>query len=145
VGLNGKETALMDKILQENKTGLLYAGLIGLIASDIIPGGGDAAYFYIHKKIRDKWTEGKYTSKQYWAREALIYYTLNAAWWTIIGTAVYFTPGNYKNKLKTGVLLIGVGIAVAVIVKNIEKDEKENLAEIQQEKEDLYKKNAKTV
>jgi hypothetical protein len=134
----------MDKLLQENKTGLLYAGMLGLILSDIIPTGGDAAYFYFHRKIRDKWAKGEYTSKQYWLREALAYYLLNSAWWAMVGAAVYFTPGNYKKKLQTGVILVGAGIAISVIAKNIGKDEKEKLAEINLEKEKLLtEKNGK--
>ena len=122
----------------EGKTGLIYAGMIGLIASDIIPTLGDALYFHKHKQWRDRWTKGELTSKQYWTRELLGYYTFNSGWWLLVGLAVYFTP-KYENKLKVGLGLIGAGAALSVIYKNIQKDEKDQLAQINAAKEKIYK------
>lgn len=112
----------------EGKTGLLYAGMLGLIASDIIPTGGDFLYFKKHKEWRDKWAKGELTSKQYWTRELLGYYTFNSGWWLMVGLAVYFTP-KYENKLKVGLALIGTSAVAAIIYKNITKDESDHLAE----------------
>lgn len=128
-------------VMKENKTGLLYATLIGLVASDIIPTPGDALYFWLHKKIRDKWTRGEYTAKQYWIRESFYYYFLNSTWWALVGTAIYFTHGNYKNKLKTGIILAGAGVMISVLFKIIQKDENDKLAELQREKQLLFEQN----
>ncbi|MDD5013517.1 MAG: hypothetical protein PHW73_00260 [Atribacterota bacterium] len=120
----------------EGKTGLLYAGIIGLIASDIIPTGGDCLYFYKHKQWRDQWAKGELTSKQYWTRELFGYYAFNSAWWLMVGTVVYFTP-KFENKIKVGLALIGAGAVFTVVYKNIQKDESQQLAERNAVKEKL--------
>jgi hypothetical protein len=130
----------MDKLFQENKTGLVYAGMLGLWLSDVIPTGGDAIWFYYEKKWRDMWAKGELTAKQYWTRELFGYYFFNSTWWLMVGAAVYFTPGDYKKKLKIGILLAGAGTAIAIITKNIQKDEFEKLAEKNLAKQQLYDK-----
>lgn len=113
----------------EKSTPVLYGVLLGTVLSDIIPTPGDALYFHFHKIIRDKWANGELTSGQYWFREGLIYYTLNSAWWAVVGLAVYYTPGNFQQKLKTGLMVAGSGIAIAVIAKNIQHDNRDKLQE----------------
>ena len=131
------------EILKGEK-GVLFATLAGLVLSDIIPTPGDALYFYLNRKYRNEWTEGKLTSKQYWLRETLSYYTLNSSWWLLVGFATFYTPGTVQNKFKTFLALAGGGAVVGIIFKNIKKDEIENLSAINLEKENLYKeKNGK--
>lgn len=113
----------------EGNTGLLYAGMIGLVASDIIPTPGDALYFHYVKKWRDQWTNGKLTSKQYWLREAAGYYLFNSVYWLSIGLIVYSIPGDFRKKAKVGLALAGTGIVAAVFFKNIQKDEQDGLAQ----------------
>ena len=120
----------MDKQLAY-KIGFLSA-IGGLIASDLIPTLGDALYFHKMRKLRDDWTNGRITPKQYWAREAIYYYTFNSAWWAIVGgTAYLLSGGDYKKGIKIGIGLLGAGAVVAVFVKNIQKDNKEGLQELQ--------------
>jgi len=131
------KTNIMSKFF-EGKTGLLYAGLIGLVASDIIPTIGDAAFIGFQRKLRDKWAKGEIDSKTYWRKELGNYYLLNSGWWLIIGVAVYLTP-KYENKIKVGLALIGASAVAAIIYKNIQKDEKEQLQQINAAKEKIFK------
>lgn len=126
----------MDNIFQENKTGLLYATLVGLWLSDVLPTPGDAVYFYYTKKWRDQWSNGELTSKQYWFRQGAGYYLFNSTWWLLVGTAVYFTPGTFKDKMKIGLMLAGTGAVIGVFARNIKKDEEGKLAEINKAKSD---------
>lgn len=123
----------------EGKTGLLYAGLIGLVASDIIPGWGDFFFIKFQRKLRDRWAKGEISSKEYWRKELGNYYLLNSGYWLIVGTAVYFTP-KYENKIKVGLALIGAGAVTAIIYKNIVKDQEEQLAEKNALKQKLINK-----
>jgi hypothetical protein len=118
----------IPKILK-GESGLLFAAVGGAVLGDLIPTPGDALAFHLQRKLRDKWSKGEITSKQYWGREALYYYTLNSTWWLLVGLATYYTPGETQKKIRTLLALTGAGIVFSVIYKNIKKDEAEKLAE----------------
>lgn len=103
-------------------TALLYAGMLGLIASDILPTGADAVYFWRERKLRDDWKNGKITAKQYWLRETILYYGLNPLYWALIMAAVIAVKGTVAHKTKLAVALIGAGAAVGVVFSNLRKD-----------------------
>ena len=102
--------------------GLLYAGAVGLILSDIVPTPADALYFHSEKRLRDKWKAGEITSKQYWDRTSMAYYLYNPIWWTLVLGAMYYTKGDVKQKAKIGVAIIGVGAVIGVIYRNYTLD-----------------------
>lgn len=124
----------------EGNTGLLLAAIGGAVLGDLTPTPGDALAFHLQRKLRDKWTKGEITSKQYWGKEALYYYTLNSSWWLLVGVATYYTPGNTRNKIRTLLALTGAGIVFSVLYKNIKKDEMEQLPEQNALKEKLLSK-----
>lgn len=103
---------------------VLYAGAIGLILSDIIPTPADAIYFRQMAKNKQKLEKGEITPKQYWSREALMYYGLNPIYWTLVLGAIYFTKGGYTNKLKVGLSILAAGSVIGVLNKNIKEEEK---------------------
>lgn len=102
---------------------VLYAGLIGLVLSDIIPTPADAVYFRMMEKNKQKLEQGTITPRDYWTRDALLYYGLNPIWWTLVLVAVVNTKGGIDNKLKLGIGLIGAGAVIGVISKNIREEE----------------------
>ena len=102
---------------------ILYAGALGLILSDVIPTPADAIYFSLQQKNKAKLEAKELTPKQYWTRDAVMYYGLNPLWWSLVFGAVYFTKGDYNQKLKVGFGLLATGVVVAVLNKNIKKDE----------------------
>lgn len=103
---------------------ILYAGAIGLLLSDVIPTPADGLYFYQMQKNKAKLQANEITPKQYWTRDALLYYTLNPLWWSIVLGAMYYTKGDYTKKAKVGLGILATGVVLAVINKNIQKDEK---------------------
>lgn len=115
--------------------GVLYAGAVGLILSDIIPTPADALYFHTEKKLRDQWKAGKITPQKYWSRTAMSYYLYNPIWWTIVLGAVYYTKGDVKDKAKIGLMLVGAGAVVGVIYRNYKKDIQEIKREVIQSTE----------
>jgi hypothetical protein len=103
---------------------VLYAGAIGLILSDIIPTPADAIYFRQMAKNKQKLNNKEITPKQYWNREALMYYGLNPIYWTLVLSAIYFTKGFYNNKLMVGFDILAAGSVIGVLNKNIREEEK---------------------
>lgn len=124
-------------------TALLYAGMIGLVLSDIIPTPADAAYFYAERNLRDKWKHREITPEQYWSISAAYYYVLNPIWWTLVGITVVSIKGDASKKIKVLGGLIGAGAVLAVIHKNIVKDKQElalennNLTPMQRELKEM--------
>ena len=102
---------------------VLYAGALGLILSDVIPTPADAIYFSLQQKNKAKLEAKELTPKQYWTRDAVMYYGLNPLWWSLVFGAVYLTKGDYNQKLKVGFGLLATGVVVGVLSKNIKKDE----------------------
>lgn len=110
--------------------GVLYAGAVGLILSDIIPTPADALYFYTEKKLRDQWKEGKITPQKYWTRTASAYYLYNPIWWGLVLGVMYYTKGDIKDKAKIGLMVAGAGAVVGVIYRNYQKDIQEIKKEV---------------
>lgn len=106
-----------------HKTNLLYALGFGLLLSDLIPTPADALYFYKQRKNKEKLESKEITPKQYWVRDALGYYGLNALWWSAVLGATYVLGKDYKQKRNILIGLVAGGLVVGVIAKNIKKDE----------------------
>lgn len=102
---------------------VLYGSLIGLVVSDIIPTPADAVYFRMMEVNKRLLEENKITPRQYWTRDAALYYGLNPIWWLLVLGVVVNTKGGLDNKLKLGVALIGAGAVFGVISKNIREEE----------------------
>ena len=119
----------------EYATAALYAGMIGLIASDIIPTPADALYFTIERNLRNKFMEKKITPKQYWAYETLSYYGLNPLYWALVLGITVSIKGPVTRKLYVASGIIGAGAVVGIIFSNIKKDVK--MLALQKERENL--------
>ena len=101
---------------------LLYAGMIGLVLSDIIPTPADAVYFRLMEKYKIKLESGEITPEQYWKRDAILYYGLNPLWWSLVLAAVVYAKGDLSLKLKLAVGIFGAGAVYAVLNQNIKED-----------------------
>jgi hypothetical protein len=113
-------------------TGALYAGLVGLILSDLIPTPADALYFNRERVLRDKWKWGEIKPEAYWESSASNYYLLNVGWWILVGLATIYTKGTAENKIVTMGTLIGGGAVLAVLYTNVKKDKAQLAKESQQ-------------
>lgn len=102
---------------------VLYAGLLGLVVSDIVPTPADAIYFRLMEKNKQKLENNEISPRQYWTRDAMLYYGLNPLWWTLVLVAVVSTKGGLDQKLKIGIGLVGAGAVFGVINKNIKEEE----------------------
>lgn len=113
---------LTSEISKGSHTGLLYAGAIGLLLSDVIPTPADGLYFLTERKLKAKLEDGKITPKEYWTKSALAYYLYNPIWWGIVLGAMVAVKGDFEKKAKVGFAIIGAGAVLGVLHKNIEID-----------------------
>lgn len=103
---------------------VLYAGLLGLLVSDLVPTPADAVYFRLEAKNKQKLDKGEITPRQYWTRDALMYYGLNPIWWLIVIGVVTQTKGGLNDKVKIGIGVVAAGAVFGVLSKNIKEEEK---------------------
>jgi len=116
------QRAVVDKNACE---AVLYAGLIGLVLSDIIPTPADALYFRLMEKNKAKLENKKITPRQYWIRDAAFYYGLNPLWWLLVLTIMVRSKSDLDTKIKLGLAIVGSGVVIGVINKNIREEEDE--------------------
>ncbi len=108
----------------EEKEKLFMAVAAGMILSDIIPTPADGLFFYLQQKNKEKLTKGEITPSQYWTRDAIYYYSLNPLWWGLVfGASMYFGK-DFKQKRNIALSLTAGGVVLAVLYKNVKKDEK---------------------
>jgi hypothetical protein len=113
----------INKTLNSNVAlGAVYLAGVSFILADIIPTPADAVYFSIQQKNKAKLERNEITPAQYWKRDALAYYGLNPIWWSLVLGALLLTKGDYTDKLKVGVGIIGAGAVIGVLNRNIKKD-----------------------
>ena len=103
---------------------LIYAAALGLILSDVIPTPADAVYFRLMEKNKQKLNAGEITPKQYWTREALMYYGLNPLYWSLFLGILYYTKGDYNFKIKLGLAILAGGAVIGTLNKKIKEEEK---------------------
>ena len=126
----GVESVISSAAKSGHGDAVVYAGMIGLFLSDVIPTPADALYFHTEKILRDKWKKGQITPQQYWTRTALAYYGYNPIWWLLVMGIVIASKGDYTHKAKIGIALIGSGAVLGVIYKNIQADKIELASEL---------------
>lgn len=107
---------------EQQKRLLLLTGMVGLVASDIIPTPADGIYFYLERGLRDGYINGTITPKQYWAWKTIYYYGLNPLWWLAVLGVTASIHADVKHKLYIASGIIGAGAVAGVIMNNIKKD-----------------------
>lgn len=117
-------SSIKNAINSGHGSALLYAGALGLLISDIVPTPADAIYFRLQEKNKTLLEKGTITPKQYWLRDAAMYYGLNPIWWGLVLGAMVVTKGDFTDKAKVGIAIIAGGAVLGVLHKNIAEEEK---------------------
>ena len=114
----------IQKTLHGNSAiGAVYLAGISFILADIIPTPADAVVFWRQGVNKQKLEKGEITPKQYWVKETSNYYLLNPIWWGGVLLASYYFGKTYEQKRNIFIGVIAAGAVVAVVAKNIKKDE----------------------
>lgn len=106
-----------------NGNAILYTALLAAIVANCTPTPADAVYFWRQQVDKQLLNENKITPKQYWVRTASGYYVYTAGWYLMVFATLASINSNYKNNSRALIALVGAGIVVGVVAKNIEKDE----------------------
>jgi hypothetical protein len=109
--------------MESQKIKILYAVGLGLVLSDIIPTPADAVVFWRQGVNKQKLEKSEITPKQYWVKETANYYLLNPIWWGSVLLASHYFGKTYEQKRNIFIGVIAAGVVVAVVSKNIKKDE----------------------
>lgn len=113
---------ILDATQGPHANGVLYAGAVGLLLSNIIPTPADALYFHREKKLKEKWDNKEITPEKYWQKTATAYYVYKPVWWGLVISAMYFTKGDVKDKARIGLMIVGAGAVVGIVYRNYTKD-----------------------
>lgn len=128
----------MKKVFEEiinasqgrHSNGVLYAGAVGIILSDIIPTPAEAVFYYREKNLREKWEEGKITPEQYFRGSYQSLHYSKSIWWIGVLGAMYFKKGNTNQKAMFGLALVGGGAIAGMVYKMMRKDFDDVKAEV---------------
>ena len=128
----------MQKVFEEiinasqgrHSDGVLYAGAVGIILSDIIPTPAEAMFHYREKNLRKKWEDGKITPQQYYRGSYQSLHLSKSIWWIGILAAMYFKKGNTNQKAMFGLALVGGGAVAGIIYKMMNKNFDDVKAEV---------------
>jgi hypothetical protein len=104
---------------------LIYTALLAAVIANCTPTVADGWYFY----LQDKWTkekeDGTITPEAFWRNDLLGYYGVTAGYYMVIlltMIALGKSDFTFKSRLLLG--LLGGGVAIGVVMKNIERDKK---------------------
>jgi hypothetical protein len=109
----------------KNASGGLYLMLIGMSLGNLLPSPSDALFFKLEKSLRDKWKRGELTAKEFWVKNTTYYYLVPFTYWALLALVVVNIKGDYHKKLKVAGALVGAGVALGVILKLMQNDEKQ--------------------
>lgn len=120
----------MKKVFEEiinasqgrHSDGVLYAGAVGIILSDIIPTPAEAVFYYREKVLRKKWEDGKITPQQYYRGSYQSLHLSKSIWWIGVLAAMYFRKGDTNQKAMFGLALVGGGAVAGMVYKMMRKD-----------------------
>ena len=114
---------IQSAIKSGHGTAIVYATMLGLFMSDILPTPADGIYFKVMRKNKEKLINREITPKQYWVRDATLYYTLNPIYWALLFGAVVAVKGDYNTKVRVGLSIVAAGAVIGILHSNIKKDE----------------------
>lgn len=111
--------------------GVLYAGAVGIILSNIIPTPAEAVFYYREKSLKKQLEEGKISPEAYYRGNYRSLHYSKSIWWIGILAAMYFHKGNTQNKAMFGLALVGGGAVAGLVYKMMRKDFDEVKVEVE--------------
>jgi hypothetical protein len=106
-----------------NGNALIFTAVASAALANCIPTPADAIYFWRQQVDKQELEDNKITPKQYWTRDVIGYYGYTAAWYALVLTTMAAVGGTYQTKARILLGLLGAGVVIGVVAKNIQKDE----------------------
>ena len=111
----------IDKVVNEgNGNTIIYTALIAAGLANMIPTPFDGIYFRRVNTLERQFDDGKISAESLEYHVAGEYYLWTALWYGALFTGIYAFGGKYKNNAKILLGLVGGGLVLGAIQKNIQ-------------------------
>lgn len=111
----------INKVVSEgNGNTILYTALIAAGLANMIPTPFDGIYFRRVNTLEREFDDGKISAESLEYHVAGEYYLWTALWYGALFTGIYAFGGKYKNNARLLLGLVGGGLVLGAIQKNIE-------------------------
>jgi len=111
----------INKVIAEgNGNTIIYTALIAAAIANVIPTPFDSIYFRRVNTLQRRFDEGQISSEKLEWHIAGEYYLWTSLWYTALFTGVYAFGGKYKSNATILIGLVGGGLVLGAIYKNIQ-------------------------
>lgn len=113
----------IDKVIKEgNGNTIIYTALIAAAIANTLPTPFDSIYFKRVNTLQREYDEDKISAEKLEWHVAGEYYLWTSLWYATLFTGVYAFGGKYKTNARILLALIGGGLVIGAVNKNIEVD-----------------------
>ncbi len=114
----GIEKAIKDG----NGNALIMTAVLAAAIANVLPTPLDAKYFSRQYELKKDLEDGKITPESYWWHDVGEYYFWTALWYAGIFVVLQASGGSYQTRSRWLIALIGGGLVVGVVQKNVKKE-----------------------
>jgi len=115
----------INKVIKEgNGNTIIYTALIAAAIANTLPTPFDGIYFSRVNTLKHKYDNKEISNERMEWQIAGEYYLWTSLWYVTLFTGVYAIGGTYKNNARLLLALVGAGVVVGAVNKNIEKNKK---------------------
>ena len=113
----------IKKVIKEgNGNTIIYTALIAAAIANTLPTPFDGIYFSRVNTLKHKYDNKEISNERMDWQIAGEYYLWTSLWYVTLFTGVYAIGGTYKNNARVLLALIGGGVVVGAVNKNIQKN-----------------------
>ena len=113
----------INKVIKEgNGNTIIYTALIAAAIANTLPTPFDGIYFSRVNTLKHKYDNKEISNERMEWQIAGEYYLWTSLWYLTLFAGVYAVGGTYKNNARVLLALVGGGIVVGAVNKNIQKD-----------------------
>ena len=116
------QLGIKETIKNGNGNTIIYTALIAAAIANSLPTPFDAIYFNRVNKLRQQYDKKEITAESLNWHIAGEYYLWTALWYGALFAGVYAVGGTYKNNVRALFALVGAGVVIGSVQKNIQKD-----------------------
>jgi hypothetical protein len=111
----------INKVIAEgNGNTIIYTALIAAALANTIPTPFDGIYFRRVNTLERKFDAGEISAEKLEWHVAGEYYLWTSLWYATLFTGIYAFGGKYKNNARILLGLVGGGLVLGAVYKNIE-------------------------
>ena len=115
----------INKVVSEgNGNTLLYTALLAAAIANTLPTPFDSIYFRRMNTLQRQYDEDKISPEKLEWHVAGEYYLWTSAWYAALFTGIYAFGGKYKTNARILLTLVGGGLVIGAVNKNIEINKK---------------------